>query len=175
MEFNGISIGSLVTANESQFVSLFQSRTQNAQEEFVNNFKSLQQSAIEETEVLKELSIKPSEVKDRLDRIVDKTKNVYQLSLINNVKLSSTKYGTSYVDVVEKGLFRVTGFNYFAKSPLSCNICEYAIFGAATFQIKNLHKEESIFISELELHKIKVHEYYSGEAMKICKVLNFIK
>lgn len=175
MEFNGISIGSLVTANENQFVSLFQSRTLNAQEEFVNSYKSLQDMAIEETEKLEELSIKPIQIEDRLDRIVDKTKTVYHSSLINNVKLPSTKYGTPYVDVNEEGLFRVTGFNYFAKSPLSCNICEHAIFNAATFQIKNLATEESVFISELDLHKIKIHEYYSGEAMKICKVLNLIK
>ena len=175
MEFNGISIRSLITANDAQFVSLFQSRTLNAQDEFVNSYKSLQDSAIEEIEKLQKLSIKSSEIEDKLDKIVDKTKNVYHLSLINNKKLSSTKYGTPYIDVNEEGLFRVTGFNYKLKSPISCNICEHAIFCAATFQIKNLQTEESIFISELDLHKIKIHEYYSGKAMRICKVLNFIK
>lgn len=175
MEFNSLSIGSLVAANDAQFVSLFQSRTQNAQEEFVNSYKSLQDIAIEETERLQELNIDSNEIEEKLYKIVDKTKNVYRLSLIDNVKLSSTKYGTPYVDVNEEGLFRVTGFNHFAKSPISCNICEHAIFSAVTFQIKNLKTAESIFISELDLHKIKIHEYYSGEAIKICKVLNFIK
>lgn len=175
MEFNGRPIGSLITANQSQFVSLFQSRTLNAQEEFVNSYKSLQDMAIEETEKLQALFIKPSEIEDKLDSIVDRTKLVYQLSLINNLKLLSTNYGTPYVEVNEGGLFRVTGFNYTLKSPLSCNICEYAIFNAATFQIKNLETEQSISISELDLHKIKMHEYYSGESMKICQVLNLIK
>jgi len=175
MEFNGSQIGSLINANQSQFVSLFQSRTQKAQEEFVNSYKSLHDLAIEETEKLQALFIKPSEIEDKLDSIVDRTKNVYQLSLINNQKMPSTRYGTPYIDVNEGGLFRVTGFNHTSKLPLSCNICEHAIFNAATFQIKNLETEQSILISELDLHKIKIHEYYSGEAMKICKVLNFLK
>ncbi len=172
MELNGFQFGSLLTASEEQFISLYQYRTQNDQEEFVESYKSLQEEAVKEDEKLKEMGVTTQQVEEKLLKIIETTKNLYESSVKNNIQLPTEQYRGKFIDVIEGGLFRVSGFEYYAKTGPWCQICTYMLSGASTYQIENLATKKKISVSDLDLHNIKNHQYYSGKLINIHNVLD---
>lgn len=162
MEFNTSALSSLLTATDAQFVSLYQQRTKNSQDEFVESCKSTQAEAQKDLEELYEYAIRPMDVGCKINKIVKVAKNAYLNSVDNTTNLT-------YVQQ-EAQVFRVFVYEP-DKNPSSCMFCSHTILEEASFEIQNMQNQVKIKISELEIHEIKSHEYFSQDALPICKVL----
>lgn len=176
MEFNGFQLGSLLTATEEQFISLYQYRTQNDQNEFVESYKEMQKNELKEVEKLKEMGVTPQQVEEKLLKIIETTKIIYESRVKNNIKSPTEQYRGQYIDVFEEGfLFRVSGFDYFAKTGPWCHICTHMLSRATTYQIENMNTKKKISVSDEELHNIKSHQYYGGNLIKFSNALDLVK
>ncbi len=159
MEFNTSPLGSLLTATEAQFVSLYQQRTMNNQNEFVESYKNIQIEALTDFEEVRKYAIRPRDVGSKINKIVRVAKNAYLSSFCNTTNLS-------YVRDEEK-YFRVF-VNEPKKNRSTCMFCSHTILEETTFEIQNIHNQVKIKLSELEIHEIKSHEYFSQDALTIC-------
>ena len=162
MEFNTSPLGSLLTATDAQFVSLYQQRTMNNQNEFVESYKSLQTEAYTDFQEVRKYAIRPMDLGCKINKIVKVAKNAYLNSVDNTTNLT-------YVQQ-EAQVFRVFVYEP-NKNPSSCMFCSHSILEEASFEIENMQNHANIKLSELEIHEIKNHEYFSKDALTICKVL----
>lgn len=164
MEFNP-SLGSLLTATDAQFISLYQEITRNGQDEFVETYKNLQKEAYIDLDQINHYSIRPNDLGCKIEKIIEVAKNACLNSVGNTTNLSYVPHGEE--------LFRV--FVYEPNmNPSKCKICSHTLLKETSFEIQNTENPAKIKISELEIHEIKVHEYFSVDPLTICNALGFI-
>jgi len=182
MNFNGI--GSILSANESQFISLYK-QTQfkgDTQDGFVEEYKSKQEIALKDAEELQQFGITPQQIGEKLYRIVEKANNAYKSNIDTQpINLFSPDFKRPVIDVDEDGSFSVSGFDLREMRHDECALCDHKVSGPATYQIENLQTHEIIRFPELTLHLIRSHEYFAKpghyrlDPSKVCKVLDLLK
>lgn len=162
MEFNTSPIGSLLTATEAQFISLYHARTINNQNEFVESYKSLQTEAHTDFNEVRQYAIRPKDVGSQINKIVKVAKNAYLNSVGKTTNLSYVRH--------EEELFRVFVYEP-NKNSSTCMFCPHTILEEVSFEIENMKNQIKIKLSELEIHEIKNHEYFFRDALTIYSII----
>lgn len=162
MEFNTSPLGSLLTATDAQFISLYHARTMNNQNEFVESYKNLQAEAHTDFNEVRQYAIRPKDVGSQINEIVKVAKNAYLNSVDRTTNLTYARH--------EEELFRVFVYEP-NKNSSSCMFCPHTILNEASFEIQNMQNQVKIKLSELEIHEIKSHEYFSKDALTIYNLI----
>jgi len=181
---DSLSIGSLLSATDVQFISLYQKlKFENCtQERFVSEFKNKQEIAQRDAAELQQLGITPKEIGEKIDKIIEKANETYQSHIkAKPITPLSSNFKNPIVEVNEDGSFKVSGFDLSEMYYNNCSLCGGKVFKRAIYQIENLQTHEQIALPELTVHLIKNHEYFSKpgnyriDPSRVCRVLELVK